>query len=122
MSTKEEIPTTRNPRHKRPTHAYRATLKKATVADYRQLEKACLVALLSKVDHVILAVSYLTKWPSDFPKGVLLRSEGLVDYRKIRAVKLMQWLRDKGYTTITSDQIWYAGAQLTNGLKEKFIL
>lgn len=122
MAEEQEISSTRKLRHRRPPEAYKKSLKKATVADYRQLEKACLVALLSKVDHVILAVSYLTKWPSDFPKGVLLRSEGLVDYRKIRAVKLMQWLRDKGHSTITSDQIWYAGTQLTNGLKEKFIL
>ena len=94
-----------SPRVGKPAQAYRDTLSKASKADYKKLEKACIVAYLTQQSHVILALSYLTKLPDDFPPTVMVEKEGLHDYVKVKAPKLLRWLNDKGHSEVTAESL-----------------
>lgn len=98
-------------RHGRPKPEYVKTLHRATKHDYHRLLVAVVHALLTHQISVTIATSYLTRFPSDFPKGLRIRKEGFVDYRAVQAKKLLKWLRDHGYTDITEAQLGLAQQQ-----------
>lgn len=80
---------------------YVESLRKPLLPDYNKLAIACVEAIIDGGNDVIVAFSYLMKFPEGFPKGILLREDGLVDIRKIKARKLLTWLNEKGYTEIS---------------------
>lgn len=77
------------------------TLKKASEPDWSRLEQAAVAALVQGEKDVLIAFSYVFKYPTDFPKGVLHHQEGPCDVRRVKAVKLLHWLNTHGYSTIT---------------------
>lgn len=64
-----------------------------------------LEALINGEEFVLLKTSYLFKWPTDFPKGKIIRQEGREDIRTLRARRLLEWLRERGHTTVTLDEL-----------------
>ena len=92
-------------------------LSKAGTKDYEKLVAACLTALISGEKDVNIAFSAWIRFPKDFPKGVL-SSGGTVQVRRIKALKLLAWLRERGYTDVTSEHIRVQQIQFTMFEKE----
>lgn len=92
-------------RHGRPHPKYLATLRKPKRADYEKLVKACLEALIQGQIDVIIAFPYVMKFPKDFPRGILERKVDDANIHRIKAKKLLDWLRSRGYTDITTDML-----------------
>ncbi len=92
-------------RNGKPSKAYREALKPASPADMERLVVATLEALIRGEEFLLLKTSYLFKWPDDFPKGKIIRQEGKEDIRTIRCRKLLEWLRNRGHTTMTLSSI-----------------
>lgn len=102
----------------RPTKEYRATLRKATRRDYMRLLRGTLEALLQGHTDVLFVSSYLTKFPKDFPKGVLHWREGKLVCRRVKAKKLLNWLREHGHTDITMELLKGQQISFTKQMKE----
>ena len=101
----------------RPSKAYKESLKGMSQKNYSDLEKACIEAYLLGHRHVILAVSYLTKFDEDFPNTTTVRRDGKTVYVKVYTSKLMKWLYDKGHTHLTANDIRAATARFTKFLE-----
>lgn len=93
-------------------------LAKAGARDYEKLVAACLTSLLSGEKDVNIAFSAWMRFPRDFPKGVMSSSDGAIQVRRIKALKLLAWLRERGYTDITSEHIRVQQIQFTTFEKE----
>lgn len=107
-----------SPRHGRPKPEYRNSLRKLKKADYRDMERAIVQAYLTQQTHVILALSYLTKLPEDFPQKQIVAREGMVDYWKVRASRLLKWLNDNGHSDVTAESMRQALIRFTHNTKE----
>lgn len=83
------------------------------------LEYACVKALIEKRKHILLKVSHLTKFGDGFPKGVLECREGDYDVRRIIVSKLLNWLYERGYSTLTPTTLGQAMEKLTKAMKER---
>lgn len=92
-------------RHGRPSSEYLATLKAPTRGDYNKLVRACMEAIISGSVDVLVAFSYVLKFPRGFPKGILERKEGALNIHRIKARKLLDWLHEKGHTDISFDAL-----------------
>lgn len=72
-----------------------------------------MIALLNAVIETILldkrtflaSFSYITKFPEDFPQGQLMRKEGRTEVRRLPAREVLNWMREKGYTSHTMHTI-----------------
>lgn len=102
----------------RPTHAYRASLKLPTEADYQRMLQACIEALLNKQLDVMMVTSHLMKFPRDFPKGVLDHKAHPNVIRRVKASKLLAWMHKKGHTTVTAEMLRVEGRKLTLLVKD----
>lgn len=89
----------------RPSYAYKASLQEPTKEHYQQLLLACVTAILNDQTEVILAVSHLTKFPDDFPKGLIVATQRPVVYRRIKANRLIHWLNNNGHTEVTMEDL-----------------
>lgn len=89
----------------RPSRAYKASLQEPTKEHYRQLLLACVTAILNDQAEVILAVSHLTKFPADFPKGLIVATQHPIVYRRIKANRLIHWLNNNGHTEVTMEDL-----------------
>lgn len=92
-------------RHGRPRKDYLDSLKRPTKGDYGKLVRACLEALINGETDVLIGFSYVLKFPADFPRGILEKRMDTVNVHRIKARKLLDWLRDKGYTSITASDL-----------------
>lgn len=90
-----------------PRHAYIKSLRKMSRKDYNALEAACVRAYLERSYRVTLIVSYMTKFPEDFPRALpnTRVQDGVVDYITVSARSLLQWLNRHGHSTITAESI-----------------
>lgn len=113
MSLRKNTPEGSRARHGKPSDAYRASLHKAGKADYTKLLAAVLRVLIDESIDFEVAFNYTLKFPADFPKGLLLRREGLVNVRKLRADRVLRWLNSKGHTDITIETIRRAKISFT---------
>jgi hypothetical protein len=106
-------------RHGEVSKAYRATLRQPKREDYEMLVRATLEALIEGRNDVIMTFSYLMKYPKDFPKGILeeKRDDGS-NVRRIKANKLLAWLRSRGYTDITTEMIRTEGIRFTKNTQK----
>lgn len=93
-------------------------LSKADTKDYEKLVAACLTVLLSGEKDVNIAFSTWIRFPKSFPKGVLSSSCDGVQVRRIKAIKLLAWLRERGYTDVTSEHVRVQQIQFTVFEKE----
>jgi len=62
-------------------------------------------AIISGEVDIIVAFSYVTKFPKDFPRGILERKEGANNIHRIKARKLLTWLHEQGHTFVTVDAL-----------------
>lgn len=53
----------------------------------------------------MLVVSHLTKFPADFPKGLLDHKDHPNVFRRVKTKRLLAWLRKRGITDITPDSL-----------------
>jgi hypothetical protein len=105
-------------RHGNTSKAYRSSLRNVTKEDFKQLEVACVEALLNGGPDIIVSFPYTFKFPKGFPKGVRVKEEGPINYQRIKAAKLLKWLFDKGHTIITLEMIRVQGGLFTKLEKE----
>lgn len=85
-------------RHKA-TNSYKALLKQhADKLDWKRMVDACMKAIVLKEKDVLISFSYLFKFPEDFPKGILMSEGKYEDVYRIKAVKLLNWMHEKGYS------------------------
>lgn len=92
-------------RNGKPSKAYRDSLHVATDEDMIALTHATLETLIAGDMSFHMKVSYLTKFPEDFPVGKIIKKEGKHDIRVLKAWKVLEWLRKHGYTTATVKQL-----------------
>lgn len=90
----------------RPKREYLDSLQnKPKKADWDRLLTACLEALIAGENDIIVAFSYVTKLPKDFPRGILEHKVEDKNVHRIKARKLLRWLYKHGYTTITIEDV-----------------
>ncbi len=104
-----------NVRNGRPSAAYLSTLRRSDKHARRKLELACIQAIISDQVYITLVTSYLTKFPDDFPRATIEKSDGLVDVRRVNARQCLQWLNDKGYSKTTLEDLRIAKMKFTKG-------
>lgn len=92
-------------RHGKPSKAYLDTLRAPTRADWESLVHAAVSAVISGEKDVLVAFAYVFKFPRDFPKGVLVEKVDDKNIRRVKASKLLKWLRDHGHTEITMEDL-----------------
>lgn len=92
-------------RNGRPSKSYLDTLQKPSEAEWRALETAAISAIVQNEKDVLVAFSYVFKYPDDFPKGVLYEKQDWVDIRRVKAVKLLAWMNKHGLSEITPRQV-----------------
>jgi hypothetical protein len=85
----------------RPTKKYVNSLRKPTASDYNRLVQTCVEAIIEGENDILVSFSYLTTFPTGFPKGITAGTCGAVVTRKIKARKLLTWLNTSGYTEIS---------------------
>jgi hypothetical protein len=100
-------------RHGKPSNAYLATLRKSKKSDYDLLVKACIEALVSGENDVIICFSYTMKFPAGFPKGVLESKVDDKNIHRIKARKLLTWLHENGHTEATVEMVKLQRAAFT---------
>lgn len=100
-------------RRGRPTKAYLSTLKRATSDDYQKLVRGAVEALISGSTDVLISFPYVFKFPEDFPKGILVEQTETTNVRRIKAKKLLAWLRERGHTDITTEALRAAQISFT---------
>ena len=86
------------PRYK-PSNQLRATTRQASDEDYKILATAVVEAITLKRKDVCIRFPYFVSLPEDFPKGVLYKKDGLHNYYRAKAFKLMDWLYKNGHAT-----------------------
>jgi hypothetical protein len=106
-----------NNRTGRPTDAQWAALRPLGTDDIQKLLLAAIEAVLKGEKDIILGTHYLTKFADDFPIGVFLKKEGELDYRRVKANRLMRWLNSNGHTPLTMEHLRVG--QIVVTLKEK---
>jgi len=105
-------------RNGRPSKEYLSSLRPMGEDGASKLLLACMQAILSGKKHVILALSYLTKLPDDFPNVTTVRRDGKTNFVKVLPRPVIQWLNKHGYTTMTVDDLRIAQLKFTNKEKE----
>lgn len=92
-------------RHGKPSKAYLSTLRAPTRADWESLVRAAVSAIISGEKDVLVAFAYVFKFPKGFPKGILVEKRGADNIHRVKAVKLLKWLKDHGHTEITTETL-----------------
>lgn len=106
-----------NPRHGRPRGDYLATLQtKANKPDYDRLVMACVAALVDGERDIFVSFNYTLKFPSDFPKGIIVEEDDFTNTHKIKARKLLDWLHERGYTTLSYEKLHITSRELTKSI------
>ena len=79
-------------RRGQPKHDYVASLEEADKSELKRLLYAIIPAMIENRKQIYTRWSYLFKFPESFPKGKIIRKEGLTDVRVMRVNKVIQWL------------------------------
>jgi len=97
--------------------AHKAVLKPLDSQQIDALILAVVDAYSNGRENINLKVSYLTKFADDFPKGVCYLREGLFNYHRIKANRLVKWLNAHGYFKPTPFEL--RGLLISHGKKYK---
>lgn len=105
-------------RHGKPARAFTSRLKAPTSVDYERMVSACVEAIVRGSEDVLALFPYTLKFPKDFPRGILeVKREDGTNVHRIKAKKLLVWLKNNGHTEITMDSL--LGAIISSGLAMK---
>jgi hypothetical protein len=99
-------------RHGKPPTKYLETLRKPLKKDYEKLVHACVEAIVQGEKDVLIAFSYILKFPEGFPRGILEYKDGTSNIHRIKARKLLVWLNEQGHTEITLQGLRYQAMML----------
>jgi len=85
--------------------AYKALLRNPKKEDYERLVRACIEALIIHEQDVLVKFPYTLKFPKGFPKGILEEKVEHWNLHRIKAKSLLAWLRERGYTDVTTGML-----------------
>lgn len=115
-------------RHK-PSKSLRDSTHAASAADLEILAKAVLVAIINRQKNLILKYPYFATFEESYPKGIIVKKDGVFDFYKVKVAKLADWLCSKGalpddYKGIMKSQRdWgYREARLTRMLSGEIVV
>lgn len=83
-------------RHK-PTKELRASTHEASNVDYELLAQAVVEHIIFRKKDIYIRFPYFATFAEDWPKGVLIRKDGIYDYFKCKTYKIADWLHSKGF-------------------------
>lgn len=106
-------------RHGKPSNAYLSTLERPKKHDWNLLVRSCVEAIVQGEEDVIIAFSYVLKFPKGFPRGILEEKVDDKNIHRIKARKLLTWLNEKGHTDITVEDLRVQCGLITK-LSKKF--
>jgi hypothetical protein len=112
----------------RPSKAVLASLRGLVASDYQKLLQAVVMACVEHAGKnnypvVWLKFHHLTKFADDFPLGRgVVKKDGPFNLYRVKARKLLDWLRKHGHTTLTVDDIGNNAASFSMKYKELFDL
>lgn len=81
---------------------------KCSKEQYEILAKICIEQVIARNWDIVVRLPHFAKYSKGFPKGILVKKEGLYDYRKIKVRKLLTWLKENGYTEFSVDDVMAA--------------
>lgn len=83
----------------RASKEFKKTLKpKAKKQDWKKLVDACVAAIINHQELIVVSFSYVFKYPEGFPKGLVIQREGLVNLRRIKVFRLIEWLYENKHS------------------------
>lgn len=86
----------------RPSNALLRTLRdKPSPSQWESLVAAAVSAIVNKERNLYISFSYLVKLPKDFPQTFFVEENGLNITYKVNAKRVLKWLYENGYTSIT---------------------
>lgn len=83
-------------RHK-PSKQLLATTHEASELDYSKLAQAVIRACIARDKNIFYKLPYFAKVAEDFPKGILVKKDGLCDVYKAKTTKVCDWLHANGH-------------------------
>lgn len=93
-------------RHGKPSKLFTDRLRAPTSDDYERMVHVCVEALVRGSQDVLALFPYTLKFPEDFPRGILeVKYEDGSNVHRIKAKKLLAWLRERGHTDITTEDL-----------------
>ena len=81
-----------NPRRGQPKKDYVENLQTVDKYLFRDLLKVIIPAMMEGRPNIFTRWSYLMEFPEDFPKGHIIKKDGLTDIRVMRIDKVLKWL------------------------------
>lgn len=93
--------------------------------DYQKLLQAVVQACVEHAGKfnypsIEVAFHHLTQFADDFPKGIVVKKDGPVNVHRMKARKLLDWLRKHGHTELTVEHIAVAAKAFTTFEREIF--
>jgi hypothetical protein len=118
----------KNFRKGRSSKEYINSLKEPTKEDWQKLAAACIAAIIEDgcqaEANILVSFSYLMKFPKGFPRKFFVGVDGKSNIYQMRAVKLYEWLYEKGYATISLQEVErhrYNMAMMLIAMERKFL-
>ena len=111
---------------KKPTKELRESTHSASEADYQALARAVVERITLRKKDIFLKFIYFAEFADDWPKGVLVKKDGLYNTYKCKTYKVADWLHSKGFLPTDAKGImlaqrdWgYREARLTRMLTDE---
>ena len=109
----------KRPSTRKPTEAFKASLRFIRRRDYESLIRITIEALIEDYEsHVLIAMPYHIDFPDSFPKKFIQSNVGDINTYSVRAWRLLEWLNQNGYTTVTAGQIGEMKKKITRQVSE----
>jgi len=96
-----------------PKPSYKKTLRKIKRSDWEALTSATILALFNREYSVYLRVSYLLRFPKDFPSHKIVEKDGFENVVKIKTKSMMRYLIEKKHTTCSMYDLQQVQRQFT---------
>ena len=104
-----------NIRRGQPKHEYVNSLETLASPDvFLNMIESAFRALVLKKRYFLIRVSYIFVFPESFPKGFLVKKDGLTDIRKINVKKYLKWMNDNELFTPTKAELATQMRNLSN--------
>ena len=104
-----------NIRRGQPKHDYVNSLETLTSPEvFLNMIEPAFRALVLKKRYFLIRVSYIFVFPESFPKGFLVKKDGLTDIRKINVKKYLKWMNDNELFTPTKAELATQMRNLSN--------
>lgn len=102
----------------KPTKAMRKATKRASAKDYQRMVTAASAVVMrtrsgtlsnqgrsGQPEYVVVELPYFVKFQEGFPARTLVEKTATTNVYRINAVRLLDWLHEKGYSTYSAKQL-----------------